>query len=88
VPFRTDPGNVAGSFDSCRRCPAWSLDDAREGARFDAALAAVRAGDRRGLRTYLLLLKARDPIVRNAVADTLAGLTDSEQDAVFRAAGF
>jgi hypothetical protein len=71
-----------------RTLPAPLLDHPRRGTRFDAAQAAMRSGDRRGLREYLLLLRSRDPLVRNAVADSLAGLTDAERDAVFLAAGF
>lgn len=65
-----------------------ALDDAREAVRYEAALALTRAGDRRGLRVFLLCLKARDPLIRNAIADTLAALSEPERETLFVAAGW
>jgi HEAT repeat protein len=75
---------VLPSLTATRRL---ALDHPREGVRYEAALALTRSGDRRGLRELLLCLEARDPLVRNAVADALAALSEPEREVLFVAAG-
>ena len=71
-----------------RLLPKSLLDPHGEAERFESALNGMKTGDVRSLRSYLLLLAARDPMVRNAVADSLATLTDDQRESLFAQAGF